>query len=61
MKICIICKFEQNDDRFSKDSSRKDGLNPRCKTCKSQIDAEYRKSHKEQIQSKRITKNTLKY
>jgi len=34
MKICIICKESKNETNFHKDSSRKDGLNPRCKECR---------------------------
>jgi len=49
MKICIICKLELSEDKFHKDKSRKDGLNPRCKQCKSNIDSTYRITHAQQI------------
>lgn len=52
MKICILCKVEQSDDCFCKDVSRKDGLNPRCKTCKSKIDLEYRQNNKDKLKAK---------
>ena len=52
MKVCITCNLEQVEDNFHKDKSRKDGLNPRCKLCKSAIDAKYRESHKDIIHQK---------
>lgn len=33
MKTCTKCKTEQTFDGFSKDSSRRDGLQPHCKKC----------------------------
>lgn len=55
MKVCIICKLELPDENFSKDKSRKDGLNPRCKNCKSEVDARYRESNKQQIKEQQKT------
>ena len=52
MKRCIICNTETSFDNFHKDKSRKDGLNPRCKKCKSNIDAKYRNSNKDNIKEK---------
>lgn len=49
MKICIICKIEQLESCYHKDKSRSDGLNPRCKTCKKVVDANYRKNNKAKI------------
>ena len=33
MKTCIKCNLSQRADNFYKDSSRKDGRHPYCKTC----------------------------
>lgn len=52
MKACTICKQELPIESFSKDKSRKDGLSPRCKKCKSQLDARYRSSHLQQIKER---------
>lgn len=49
MKVCIICNVSLSLTSFHQDKSRHDGLNPRCKTCKSGIDSEYRKKNKTKI------------
>ncbi len=33
MKTCGMCKVDKVESDFSKNASRKDGLNPRCKSC----------------------------
>ena len=33
MKVCTTCRGEFPLDNFNKDKQKKDGLNPRCKTC----------------------------
>lgn len=37
MKICYICKLEKSLDSFNKNSSRKDGLQARCRECDRKI------------------------
>lgn len=46
-KICGLCKEEKNIFDFNKDSSRKDGLQNKCRECKKSIDKEYVKTHRE--------------
>lgn len=45
MKTCSKCKVPQGLDQFSKDNSRKDGLNPWCRRCKTEASAVYRIKH----------------
>lgn len=52
LKECILCNNQLTIDNFHKDKSRKDGLNPRCKSCKSKLDAEYKSANKEKIKDK---------
>lgn len=52
MKCCIICKIEKSVNDFHKDKSRSDGLNPRCKECKKEINAQYRNNNKDMINEK---------
>ena len=40
MKVCSRCKHEKDEGFFSKDSSRKDGLNGKCRYCCALIAAE---------------------
>lgn len=40
LKTCTKCKVEKQKTEFSKDSSRKDLLNPHCKSCNSAYRAE---------------------
>ena len=47
-KKCCTCKKFYSLDSFRKDSSRKDGLNPRCQECAAKSDAKYYRAHKEQ-------------
>lgn len=47
-KRCCTCKKFYPLDSFRKDSSRKDGLNPRCRECVAKSDARYYQAHKEQ-------------
>jgi len=49
MKICTHCKEESQEDMFSKDKSRKDGLQPWCKYCAKQ----YRQENKEKAKQYR--------
>lgn len=42
MKMCQRCLNEKEETFFTKDKSRKDGLYPYCKTCKSGLDKDYR-------------------
>jgi len=43
MKVCNTCKLEKPLSEFSKDKSRKDGLNLKCTTCRKN----YRRANKE--------------
>lgn len=43
MKHCNKCKIEKDESNFSKNLSRKDGLQNRCKECR----AEYRRNSKD--------------
>lgn len=52
MKRCYTCDQEKPLEEFSKNVSRKDGLNSKCKTCHS----EYRKIHYEKNKQKYIDK-----
>ena len=36
MKTCTKCKVEKDESEFSKQTSRKDGLDYRCKSCLSE-------------------------
>lgn len=45
MKKCNKCKIEKPLSEFSKDKNRKDGLQPRCKSC----NREYREQNRERI------------
>lgn len=40
-KKCLICESIKHFDKFSKNSSRKDGCQSTCKICKNKIDKEY--------------------
>lgn len=41
MKKCTKCKIEKELSEFNKDKSRKDGLQPRCKSCVKQYNKQY--------------------
>jgi len=41
-KVCRKCKEVKTLDGFSKDKSKKDGCQTKCKACKKEYDAEYR-------------------
>ena len=46
LKVCYKCGRALPIEQFSKDKSKKDGLNGKCKEC----DAQYREEHKEERQ-----------
>jgi hypothetical protein len=48
-KICCNCQILKKINEFSKDKSRKDGLRPECKECKSKRDITYRKNNIEKV------------
>lgn len=50
MKKCLRCNKFKLIDEFSKNISKKDGLNSECKLCKNEYSKEYRKRNKKQIQ-----------
>lgn len=50
MKVCYKCKEEKPFEKFSKNSSKKDGLQGYCKDCKKPVDNIYSQNHKEVIQ-----------
>jgi hypothetical protein len=60
-KTCSCCKLTKSISEFNKDSSRKDGLQNRCRFCKRQQDKKYSQSHREQIakRSKEWRENNL--
>lgn len=37
MKICTKCEIEKDEDEFHRHPATKDGLDPRCKECKSRL------------------------
>jgi hypothetical protein len=47
MKICSTCKNSKSFDSFSKDKSRKDGLQCSCKTCKKIYTKKWNKDNKD--------------
>lgn len=49
MKQCLRCHQLLNIENFCKDKSRSDGFNPRCRSCKSILDKEYRNNNKDKI------------
>lgn len=49
MKVCNNCKQEKHESEFTKNKQSKDGLYPRCKSCKNQ----YYENNKELIKNKR--------
>jgi len=49
MKKCFKCKLEKEESDFSKDTTRKDGLNSKCKSCQSEYYKKYLKKNKEVI------------
>jgi hypothetical protein len=51
MKKCTDCKIELEEEQFSKDKSRGDGLNCRCKRCSTERHREYVRRNKEKISS----------
>jgi len=63
MKYCPKCKHDLDESMFSKNSGRKDGLQPYCKECRKAIDANsYKASQKRRdtivlSNTKRIDKN----
>lgn len=53
VKHCIICLLDNSLSNFSKDKSRKDGLNPRCKTCIRSAKLEFWQKNKDRVNAKR--------
>jgi hypothetical protein len=56
MKKCSRCKELKKCDNFSKNKSKKDGLNNECKICSSERDKIYRKNNKEKEKIRRRKK-----
>ncbi len=52
MKICCLCQNSLNMDNFAKDSSRLDGLQPRCRQCQAKLNKEYREKNREVLHEK---------
>lgn len=48
-KVCSKCRIRKYKAEFNKDKRRKDGMSPYCKTCRRQIDSEYRKTNIDKI------------
>ena len=58
MKCCTKCNKTKDETEFCKQKSRKDGLNPWCKKCKSKEASDYRKNPKGRLTlyTKRISR-----
>lgn len=52
IKKCSMCGEEKSLDCFRANSRSKDGKRPECKTCKSNIEKEYRKNNLEKLRDK---------
>ena len=48
-KVCSRCKEEKPLEAFSKNRSRKDGLQRECKVCRKQYNKQYRQKNREKI------------
>jgi len=46
LKVCCSCKEEKPLSAFYKNRSRKDGLDPCCKSCRSKFSAEYNQKNR---------------
>lgn len=53
MKKCYKCKEEKQLQEFSKDKSKKDGLNSACKVCSKVMVQSYHKQNREKVKSSR--------
>jgi len=53
MKKCSRCLEVKESTEFSKDKSRKDGLQPNCKACKKQYMQQYRQENAESIKEQK--------
>lgn len=53
MKQCSSCKVLKPLEAYTKDRTKKDGLNTVCKDCKSKYKSQYRKINKEKVDSYR--------
>lgn len=47
MKTCCKCKINKDESAFSKNKSKRDGLQDECKSCMVAYLSEYRQAHKE--------------
>jgi hypothetical protein len=47
MKYCWVCERELPVEEFSRDKTKKDGLNGRCKSCDSSHRSKWKKDNKE--------------
>jgi len=52
-KRCSKCGETKSTDEFSKNRTRKDGLQSQCKACKSECDNRYQQASKEKIAARR--------
>jgi hypothetical protein len=52
MKICPKCKIKKEEKEFSKNSSRKDGLQRICKLCIKQQDQKLYQKNKDKVKSR---------
>ena len=61
MKTCGMCKVDKVESDFSKNASRKDGLNPRCKSCMREYEqTDKRKMSKQTDKRKAYMKHYMK-
>lgn len=49
MKVCTRCNQTKSENEFHKDSSKKDGMQALCKSCKVEIMKDYRKNNRNNI------------
>ena len=48
MKRCTRCKTEKSEEEFSRDRSRPDGLDARCRVCKNEMNTTWRRANPEE-------------
>jgi RNase P subunit RPR2 len=51
MKSCVKCKLGKDFTEYTKDRSRGDGLNTRCKPCDEQHRVEYEAKNPERVKA----------
>lgn len=59
MKICGTCKIEKPSGEFSSNTSRADGLQSLCKTCKKEYNKQHHQTTKEKFNPSRFERRDL--